>query len=372
MDFGLSEEQVELQGLARRILADRTTPARLKEIDASADWFDRETWAELAKANLLGVALSEEHGGLGMGFLDACLVLVEVGRHVAPLPAVPCLVSGAMAVAAFGSPGATDVLRRVAAGDAILTAALTEPGGDPYRPAATATRDADGWRISGVKTAVPAAHLAETILVPALVGDATEVFLVPADASGIEMQRQETMAREPQWRLTLDGVTARSDAKLARDGLSGAQILEWILARTTVALCAVASGVAAEAVRITAGYATDRHQFDRPIGSFQAVGQRLADAFIDSRAIELTMQAAATHLDEGRDVPSEIATAKFWAADAGSRIVHAALHVHGGISIDNDYPIHRYFLWMKQIESTLGAATPQLLRLGRIMAGEPA
>ena len=123
MDFGLSEEQVELQGLARRILADRTTPARLKEIDASADWFDRETWAELAKANLLGVALSEEHGGLGMGFLDACLVLVEVGRHVAPLPAVPCLVSGAMAVAAFGSPGATDVLRRVAAGDAILTAA---------------------------------------------------------------------------------------------------------------------------------------------------------------------------------------------------------------------------------------------------------
>jgi len=185
------------------------------------------------------------------------------------------------------------------------------------------------------------------------------------------MERQETMGREPQWKLTLDGVRARGDALLTGAGRSGQQILEWILARTTVALCAVASGVSEEALRITAAYATDRHQFDRPIASFQAVGQRLADAFIDNRAIELTMQAAATHLDEGRSVPSEIATAKFWAADGGSRVVHAALHVHGGISIDNDYPIHRYFLWMKQIESTLGAATPQLLRLGRVLAAEP-
>ena len=132
------------------------------------------------------------------------------------------------------------------------------------------------------------------------------------------------------------------------------------------------SGVADTALRITAQYSTDRKQFDRPIATFQAVGQRMADCFIDTQGIELTMLQAATHLDEGRVVPLEVATAKFWAAEGGSRVGHAALHVHGGISIDVDYPIHRYFLWIKQIEFTLGSATPQLLAVGRELANTPA
>ena len=102
------------------------------------------------------------------------------------------------------------------------------------------------------------------------------------------------------------------------------------------------------------------------------MGQRLADAYIDNQAIELTMLQAATHLDEGLDVPVEVATAKFWASDGGNRIGHAALHVHGGISIDVDFPIHRYFLWLKQIEFTLGAATPQLVVIGKHLADTPA
>jgi len=132
-----------------------------------------------------------------------------------------------------------------------------------------------------------------------------------------------------------------------------------------VAQCAVAFGVADSALRITAEYTTTRKQFDRLIGTFQAVGQRLADAFIDRQAMELTMLQAATHLGEGRVVPTEVFTAKYWASEGGSRIGHAALHVHGGISIDVDYPIHRYFLWAKQIEFTLGGATPSLVALGR-------
>jgi 3-oxocholest-4-en-26-oyl-CoA dehydrogenase beta subunit len=137
-------------------------------------------------------------------------------------------------------------------------------------------------------------------------------------------------------------------------------------------MCAIASGVADEALRLTAHYTTERKQFDRAIGTFQAVGQRLADAYIDNQAIELTMLQAATHLDEGLDVPAEVATAKFWAADGGNRIGHAALHVHGGVSIDLDFPIHRYFLWLKQLEFTLGSATPQLVVLGKILADTPA
>ena len=109
------------------------------------------------------------------------------------------------------------------------------------------------------------------------------------------------------------------------------------------------SGVADKALRLTAQYTTERKQFDRAIGTFQAVGQRMADCFIDNQAIELTMLQAATHLDEGRDDPLEVATAKFWAAEGGNHIAHAALHIHGGVSIDVDFPIHRYFLWLKQL-----------------------
>ena len=146
----------------------------------------------------------------------------------------------------------------------------------------------------------------------------------------------------------------------------GREILAWTLNRTTIATCAVVSGVADQALRLTAQYTTERKQFDRAIGTFQAVGQRMADCFIDNQAIELTMLQAATHLDEGRDDPLEIATAKFWAAEGGNRIGHAALHIHGGISIDVDFPIHRYFLWLKQYEFTLGSATPELLRIGKV------
>jgi alkylation response protein AidB-like acyl-CoA dehydrogenase len=127
-------------------------------------------------------------------------------------------------------------------------------------------------------------------------------------------------------------------------------------------------GACQEALRITAEYTTERKQFDRAIGTFQAVGQRLADAYIDTQAIELTMLQAATELAADEDARMEVASAKFWASEGGSRVGHAALHVHGGICIDLDYPIHRYFLWVKQAEFTLGAATPSLRDLGRQIA----
>jgi alkylation response protein AidB-like acyl-CoA dehydrogenase len=371
MDFSLTEAQQELQGLATRILADRMTTAHLKECDRSDDWYDLDTWAELAKANLLGIAIPESAGGLGLGFLDLCLVLREIGRHVAPLPAVPTLVGGALPIARFGTEAQQAVLAKVASGDVLLTAALVEPGAEPERPVTTATRDGGGWRLDGVKSNVPGMHRAATVLVPASVDGGVAVFLVPADTAGIGATRQETMNHEPLFEVRLDGVRVGDDALLG-SVVNGHEVLRFVLDRVTVATCAVVSGVADQAVRLTAQYTCDRKQFDRAIGTFQAVGQRMADCFIDDQAIELTMLQAATHLDEGLDVPLEVATAKFWAADGGHRIGHAALHIHGGISIDLDFPIHRYFLWLKQAEFTLGAATPQLRRIGRVLAEQPA
>jgi acyl-CoA dehydrogenase len=371
MDFSLSEEQQELAGLAARILDDRMDLQHLKERDRSDDWYDLDTWREFAKANILGIAIPESAGGLGLGYLDLCMVLREVGRNVAPLPMIPTLVSGALPIAKFGSDAQQAILSKVAAGDVLLTAALTEYGAEPDEPAVTtASRDGDAWVLHGVKTGVVGADSAELMIVPAKVGDGVGMFLVSPRAKGVGVTRQAVMNHEPFAEVRFDGVRVGDDALLGSIE-QGREILAFTLNRTIVAICAVVAGVADKALHLTAQYTTERKQFDRQIGTFQAVGQRMADCYIEDQAIELTMLQAATHLDEGRDDPLEVATAKFWAAEGGNHIAHAALHIHGGISIDVDFPIHRYFLWLKRYEFTLGSATPELLTLGRVLADTP-
>jgi alkylation response protein AidB-like acyl-CoA dehydrogenase len=368
MDFALTEEQQELAGLAARILDDRMTLQHLKARDRSDDWYDLDTWHEFAKANLLGIALPEAAGGLGLGFVDLCMVLREVGRNVAPLPVLPTLVSAALPIARYGTDAQQAILSKVAAGEALLTAALVEYGAEPEAPATTATKDGDGWRLDGVKGSVPAAAASELLLVPARV-DANEIgmFLVPANADGLRCERQEVMNHEPLFEVTLTGVRVGNDARLGTPA-QGEEILAFTVNRTMVAMCALMSGVGDKALKLTATYTTERKQFERQIGTFQAVGQRMADCYIANQGMELTMLQAATHLEEGRDDPVEIATAKFWAAEAANAIGHAALHIHGGISIDVDFPIHRYFLWLKRYEFSLGSATPELLRIGKALA----
>lgn len=367
MDFSLTEEQQELSALARRILGDRSTLPHLKTLDGSDEWFDRDTWAELAQANLLGIALPEEVGGLGFGFLELCLLLQEQGRAVAPMPLLHTLVSVALPVAEFGTPEQREVLRETVAGNLVGTAAFNELGTSPTDPRTVAERVGDRWRITGRKVCVPAAHIANGILVPARVGHDVGLFFVPPRTDGVTLERQETMDHEPLFVLTLDGVEVDDSMRLGAVD-EGREILRWTLARTVTGICAISAGACQEALRITAEYTTTRKQFDRAIGTFQAVGQRMADAYMDTQAVTLTMLQAATHLADGETADAEVATAKFWASEGGSRVVHAALHVHGGICIDVDYPIQRYFLWVKQNEVTLGAATPQLRELGRLIA----
>src|SRR6476660_2184268 len=206
MDFALSENQEELRALAARILQDRSGLQHLKERDRSDDWYDLPTWREFAKANLLGIALPESAGGLGFGFLDVCMVLREVGGNVAPLPAIPTLVSGALPIARYGSDAQQAILAKVVSGDVLLTAALVELGAEAEKPVTTATRDGDGWRISGVKSNVPGAKAAELVLVPASVeGGGVAMFLVPSSASGITVERQQTINHEPLYEMALDG-----------------------------------------------------------------------------------------------------------------------------------------------------------------------
>ncbi|MCU0267948.1 MAG: acyl-CoA/acyl-ACP dehydrogenase [Acidimicrobiales bacterium] len=372
MDFALTEEQQAIVDLARQILSDRCTPEHLKEVESGTDWFDRETWSELAKAGLLGIPLPDDAGGAGFGFLEACLLLQEQGRTVAPLPLLSTLI-GSMAVAAFGTEDQRHaLLPGVVDGETVLALALAELDAEPIAPALRAVSDGvGGWTLHGVKTTVSAEHLAADLIVPARDDDGrVVVFLVPAGAPGVVAERQDTFNREPQFHVSFDGTVVHEADVLGADR-DGAEVVRWIVDRATVGLCALMSGIADAGMRLTAQYVTGRHQFDRPIGSFQAVGHRMADCFVDNQAIELSMLAAASRLAEGRRADKEVAVAKYWASYSGNRIGHADLHLHGGISIDLDYPIHRYFLWSKHLEYALGSASPQLASLGAALADEP-
>jgi 3-oxocholest-4-en-26-oyl-CoA dehydrogenase beta subunit len=374
MDFIQNEADRELADLSRKILTDQLTPERLRAAETSGDGFDRELWADLAAAGVLAAALPESVGGAGLGLLAQCAVLAELGRAVAPVPYLASIVLGASALTRFGTPGQQERWAAAAArGEVVLTAALAEEDGDdPRAPSARAERvtgegeDAGGWRLSGVKTTVFAAPLAGLMLVPAATPPDVTVFLVdPADA-GVTVQPQQVTGGTAG-RVVLDRVSLGADRVLGSPA-GGREITGWLAARATVGLCAVQSGVAARALELTSAYAQSREQFGKPIGGFQAVSQRLADAYIDTEAIRLTMWQAAWRLSEGLPCDTEVATAKFWAADAGHRVAHTAVHVHGGVGIDVDYPLHRYFTAAKDNEFALGGATAQLRRIGAALA----
>ncbi len=372
MDFALNEEQEAVRDLAKQILDGHVTQERLKEIEAGAQPVDRRLWAELARANLLGIGLPEDVGGSGLGFLELFLLLEQIGRTVAPVPVLPTLVLGALPIAAYGTADQRKrYLPPVAAGDLVLTAALAEVGAEPTRPVTTARRDGAVWRLDGVKVCVPAAHVAGRVLTPARTGeDTVGLFLLDPTGDGVRADDQRTTSGQPEQRLELAGARVPAEDVLGDPEAAG-PVLDWLLERATVAYCAVAVGVCEEAVRLTAEYTKTREQFDRPIASFQAVGQRAADAYIDTEAVRLTAVHAAWRLASGLPATEQVAVAKFWAADGGQRVVHAAQHLHGGMGVDRDYPLHRYFLWAKQLELTLGGATAQLRQLGSLLASEP-
>jgi len=374
MEFAYSEDQQSLRELARKIFEDRAPHERLKEVEATADRVDHELWRELAKANLLGVAISEEYGGMGMSFLELCILLEEVGRTVAPVPAWPTLVLGALPVAKFGSPEQRRrLLPAVVSGDALLSAALVEPGSeDLTRPSTTARRDGAAFRLDGTKLCVSAGHLARRILVPARIeGAGVGVFLLDPHAPGVTLELQHATNHESQTKLTLEGAAVEG-TDLLGDPNAGAALLRWLEQHATAALCAIQLGVSERALRITARYTTGREQFGRAIATFQAVGQRAADAYIDVEAMRLTTQQAVWRLAEGLPAEDAVAVAKFWAAEGGHAVGYAAQHLHGGIGVDIDYPIHRYYMWSKQIELTLGCASRQLEQLGVRLAEAPA
>jgi alkylation response protein AidB-like acyl-CoA dehydrogenase len=369
MDFSFTDEQAMVRDLARGILEKEVTPDRVKQIEMAGEWFDRPLWSTLAAAGLLGLVVPAELGGMGFGLPEACVLLHEVGRTVAPMPALPTLVLGALPIAAFGTAEQKERwLRPIAAGTAVLTGAMTGLAAPHPKPAVLARQEGSAWVLNGRGEAVPAAHLAERILVPATTDSGLALFLISPQANGVTLTRHETSTCEPVFTLALADVHVDGDDVLGGETAAGQARMDWVHDRAVVATCATQTGVTERALELTSEYAREREQFGVPIGSFQAVQHRLADCYIDLEAMRWVTWRAAWKLSAGQTATRETMVAKFWAAEGGARVANAAQHLHGGIGVDLDYPLHRYFIWTKALELSFGGATPQLARLGCDMA----
>jgi len=377
MDFTFDEDQLAVEQAVEGIFSGLVTPDRVQQVEATTDRFDRELWAELARADLLGLSVPEAYGGGGYGLVESAILLEGQGRVVAPVPVWATVALGAMPVAEFGSGALKSaVLPAVVSGDLVLTAAMADVADDiarggAGRPAVTGKSGADGLVLSGTASAVPHGHVADRVLIPVSLDDGVVIAAVDPTASGVIVERATTTNREIHPHLHLDGVTVAPDDLLAGgDPARGHEVLLWILNRAWTGLCALQVGVTEAAVSQTAAYLNTREQFGRPLSTFQGTMLRAADAAIDTESIRVTMWQAAWRLDNGLDADLAVGVASWFSSEAGQRAVHATQHLHGGMGADVEYPIHRYFLWGKQIELMLGPPSAQLARLGRQLVGE--
>ena len=354
MNVTLDDDARALRDLAAQVLTKRTAPDQLERIEATSDRFDADLWGELARTGLLGAAVPEADGGLGMGIVGAALVAAEVGRTVAPVPYVATACAAA-------------VVARHADGEQrerLLPAQLSGERRVVTVPPPSVQAAVTGDRITGTLLGVPWAHVADVLLVAV---DDHVAVLDPA-ADGVTATAGETTARQVALDLRLSDV--------AVEHVGGADAVRLLRDCWWTLLAAMQAGVTDGAVRLTASYTSGREQFGKPLSTFQAVALQAADAYVDSRAIDAAALQAAWSIDAelaGEDVDATlpVMTAAWWASEAGQRCVHRTQHLHGGMGADITYPVHRYFLHGTQIELMCGAASSLLAALGDALADRP-
>ncbi|MDJ0380766.1 acyl-CoA dehydrogenase family protein [Streptomyces sp. G-G2] len=379
MDFTFTEEQQAAVEAAKAVFAD-VAPDSVRSPaltpGAVAEEFDRPLWAKLAASDLTGLVLDPAHGGAGLDTIALCLVLREAARVLARVPLLEHCAT-AMAVQAYGGPALAALLPAAARGETVLTvAAHGRSGHDPAELSVTARLDGDSatWTLDGVQTAVPWAHSADWIAVPAHTGEGDAVLaLVPPTADGLALGDQFSTSGEKMAELTLDGV--RVPAGHLIDAPGAWERLRQLLATGT---CALALGLGESVLTMTSQYTSKREQFGFPVATFQAVAVQAADRYIDLRAMEVTLWQAAWRLDRAADgaggplpVSGDVAVAKIWASEGVRRVVQTAQHLHGGFGADTDYPLHRYHAWAKQLELQLGPAAAHEEFLGDLLAAHP-
>ncbi|MGP9019701.1 acyl-CoA dehydrogenase family protein [Streptomyces sp. BR1] len=345
MDFTPTEEQSALRELAAEIFGDLSTHERLSAVGTRTD---PDLWKALCAAGL--PAAVEETGLLGL-----VLALEEQGRTTAQAPFAASCVYGVLALSAHGSAEQRDrLLPALRDGTAIATGAFPERGG--------VRATADG-QLSGVVPVVPWLRDATHVLVP---DEDRVLWLIRPGAPGIEVAPVETTAPWSAGRLTLSG--ARGERVGGHGPDAGADAYEDVLATARTAFAGLQAGVCAGSLARAVEHTTTREQFGRPLSTNQGVLLRAADAYMDIEAIRVTSYEAAWRRDEGLPFRAHALTAAWWASEAGRRVVHTGQHLHGGLGADLEHPVHRHFLWGRQLDAYLGCGAELLDELGELIA----
>lgn len=355
MDFTPDDTQAEIAALTARVLGKSADPG--------------EQWRALAGAGLLALALPADLGGDGLGVAEVAAVLTEVGRAAAAVPAYAVLALGVLPVETLGTPRQrARLLPPVAAGDEVLTAALHEPSAPLTTVPGTLGEAADGvWQLTGVKTGVPCAADATRILTPVALPGGTAVALVDPHADGVELVRTHSSSGAPEYTVRLAGVRL-ADTEFLRDRSPGHAVAT--LHRFALAgALALGDGLLAGALALTSQHIAQRTQFGRPLAAFQAVAQQIADVYVAARTVHLAATSAGWRLAAGLDADTELDVAAYWLTDQAPAALATCHHLHGGLGVDREYPLHRYSAAVTDLGRALGGAAHRLGRLGERVAG---
>ena len=364
MALGVTAEQDELRDSVRRFLADRAPISRVRELMETEDGIDRTVWEQAgAQLGLLGLAIPEEYGGAGFSFTEQAIVLEELG---AALYGGPYLASGVLAATALlASPdeGARrDLLPGIASGEVIATVAFTEDDGS-WDPAATrlAAVNSGGWRLDGHKSFVLDGGAAGLILALAVADGALSLFAVDSGAAGLTVATLPTLDQTRKLaRLTFDGVPAR----LIGSPGDAAAVMDRVLNVAAIALAAEQLGGAQRALDMTVEYAKVRHQFGRPIGSFQAIKHRCADLLLEVESLRSAVAYAASAVaEDSTEIPVVASLVKAYASETYFHVAAENIQIHGGIGFTWEHDAHLYFKRAKSSELFLGDAAYHRERL---------
>lgn len=355
MDLEFTEEQEMLREMVRGVCSTYASLETVREMEDDPVGYPLEFWKQLASLDLIGLMVAPEHGGSGMSLLDGAVVYEELGRALAPSPHFVSAVMSAGVLQRVGSEEQQrEWLPRIVSGDAILTPAWLEPhhGFGPRGVGLTATAGADDFVLDGTKWHVPFASAATRLVVLARTGDgATDVdlFFVDPQASGVTMQQQLTIGSDTQYQVELRGVRVPAASRIGGAG-TGWSTWNDTMYDGIVLLAAYAMGGARYAFDITLQYAKDRHQFDKPLGAFQAIAHYLADASTTVEGGTILVHEAAWSDANGRPIDQLAPMAKLFACKTFRDVTAMAQQVFGGVGFTNEYDIQLYFRRAKQLQ----------------------
>ena len=359
MDFIFNEEQRAISEAAAKVFEDLCTDDQIKDLGANPCKLHADLWSQLAESGMLGLVIDEQYEGMGLTLLELAGVLEQQGRHVAPVPLLSTLVESAMTLGDSNNEALKkELLPKVASGELKLSA-LRPYAGVQVADVLSADGKGDGWELNGRSGLSLYAAQADGFVVDA--GDA--MLYVSKASSDITVTPQIAVSGEPAGFVSFTNCQVPA-AQVIAMGDQAARLRVVQKQRAWIALSAIQTGVLDEGLKRAAAYVSERKQFGRPLGKFQAVSQQAANAYMQIEALRGAYWRALDFLEQGEDFGQAAAVAKYWTADSGHKAAHTFLHLHGGIGQDLEYPVHRFFLWAKFCERYLGGVDDVVIGLG--------